>query len=350
MKIHEDAANQSVPTESLVKIDTQKIKKTKPSKIPTLPEIPADRPRYDATPAPTLGVVSWNMNTTCNYRCTYCTQRFIDDRGRWAKDVPRFIAGFAKHLVGQWEIKMSGGEPFLHPEFLDIVRALRQQNHLISVVTNFSSKWEKLAQFIDAANTNLRTLSCSLHLEYNQKPEALQNFIDKCRQVLQVFHTHPDLYTHASLCVTCVATRDNLPILADLQKRFQENGIVFKVQPEKQGREVIDYAPHEIDQLIALGGHNQTGNIAPDFGGQPCWAGSKYFILDDQGQAYRCYPARRYRFESLGNFLDDSFQLNLEAKPCLYRYCNCTVPIARNMMPIAAAVDKYAHLQLSAEE
>ena len=38
-------------------------------------------PRY-----PLEGVVSWNMNTTCNYRCTYCTQRFVDDRGAWARD------------------------------------------------------------------------------------------------------------------------------------------------------------------------------------------------------------------------------------------------------------------------
>jgi hypothetical protein len=34
-------------------------------------------PRY-----PLEGVASWNMNTTCNYRCSYCTQRFVDDRGR----------------------------------------------------------------------------------------------------------------------------------------------------------------------------------------------------------------------------------------------------------------------------
>ena len=57
---------------------------------------------------PLEGVASWNMNTTCNYRCSYCTQRFVDDRGQWARDLPRFIAAFAA-LPGDWEIKLSGG-------------------------------------------------------------------------------------------------------------------------------------------------------------------------------------------------------------------------------------------------
>src|SRR6185503_3615226 len=72
-------------------------------------------PRY-----PLEGVVSWNMNTTCNYRCSYCTQRFLDDRAQWARDLPRFLAAFAA-LPGDWEIKLSGGEPFCHPDFFDAV-------------------------------------------------------------------------------------------------------------------------------------------------------------------------------------------------------------------------------------
>ena len=81
----------------------------KPEPLPPLPE----RPVFPAPPEPARGVISWNMNTSCNYRCGYCTQRFLDDRGRWASDLPRFLAAFAR-LPGAWEIKLSGGEPFVH--------------------------------------------------------------------------------------------------------------------------------------------------------------------------------------------------------------------------------------------
>lgn len=305
-----------------------------------LPTIPVDRRIFPATPMPERGAISWNMNTSCNYRCSYCTQRFLDDRGRWARDVPNFLAAFAR-LPGKWEIKLSGGEPFVHPEFLRVVRELAQLDFTISVVTNFSASRERLLGFLDAVGDRLGVLSCSLHLEYVDiddrpgKPDTLSDFIARC----QLANAHAAKIAGASVCVTCVATRANLELLPRLRERFAAAGVTFKVQPEKQDREVIGYSSHEREQLVALGGHNLTGSIAPDFGGQPCWAGARYFIVDDRGEAYRCYPARRYRVERLGNLLDGSFTLASMPAPCRYRYCNCTVPIERGMMPRAAAIE-----------
>ena len=273
-------------------------------------------PRY-----PLEGVVSWNMNTTCNYRCSYCTQRFVDDRGQWATDLPRFIAAFAA-LPGDWEIKLSGGEPFRHPDFLAAVRALSEAKRRVSVVTNFASPLAELLAFCDATRSKPGLISASLHLEYADPAE----FLAKVRAVA----AH-----HAGRVVTtCVATRDNLPRLEPLQADFAAAGITFRVQPEKQDRDVIDYDDGERAQLIKLGGHNGTGEIEPSFAGQLCWAGARYFIVDHQGNAYRCYPARRQRKESLGNLLDGSFRIRMDAEPCRYSYCNCTVPQQRGMVEL----------------
>lgn len=299
-----------------------------------LPPIPGDRRIHRATPPPERGAISWNMNTSCNYRCSYCTQRFLDDRGRWAKDLPKFLAAFAQ-LPGEWEIKLSGGEPFVHPGFLDAVAELAQLGFTVSVVTNLSASRDRLLRFFDAVGNRLGVLSGSLHLEYVDaddrpgKPDTLAAFIERCVLARDLAASIPG----ASVCVTCVATRQNLELLPRLRERFAAAGVTFKVQPEKQDREVIGYTAHERAQLVALGGHNLTGAIAPDFGGQPCWAGARYFIVDDRGEAYRCYPARRYRVERLGNLLDGSFRLAPMPSPCRYRYCNCTVPIDRGMMP-----------------
>ena len=124
-------------------------------------------PRY-----PLEGVVSWNMNTTCNYRCSYCTQRFVDDRGQWAKDLPRFIAAFAA-LPGDWEIKLSGGEPFRHPDFLDAVAKLAAARRRVSVVTNFSAPLDELFGFADATRSKPGLISASLHIEYAEPDEFL---------------------------------------------------------------------------------------------------------------------------------------------------------------------------------
>ncbi len=266
---------------------------------------------------PIEGVASWNMNTTCNYRCSYCTQRFVEDRKRWARDLPRFVSGFLA-LPGDWEIKLSGGEPFRHPGFLETVRDLAAGGLRVSVVTNLSASLEDLLEFASATANRPGVLSASLHLEYAE-PEA---FRDKLLAISRAWA--------GRVCVTCVATRDNLPRLAELASMFE--GLSFKVQPEKQDRDVIDYSPAERDQLLALGGHNGTGVIDPDLSGRPCWAGSRYFVVDHRGEAWRCYPARRYRQEHLGNLLDGSLRLRLGAEACRYRYCNCTVPQQRGMV------------------
>lgn len=271
-------------------------------------------PRY-----PLEGVVSWNMNTTCNYRCSYCTQRFVDDRGQWAHDLPRFIAAFAA-LPGDWEIKLSGGEPFRHPDFLDAVAQLAAARRRVSVVTNFSAPLDELVAFADATRTRPGLISASLHPEYTDPDDFLAKVL-----ALQPRHA-------GRVVVTCVATRDNLPRLPVLRDRFTAAGVPFRVQPEKQDRDVIAYDDSEREQLIQLGGHNGTGEIAPSFAGEPCWAGARYFIVDHTGEAYRCYPARRLRRERLGNLLDGSFRLRTEAEPCRYAYCNCTVPQQRGMV------------------
>lgn len=268
---------------------------------------------------PLEGVASWNMNTTCNYRCSYCTQRFVDDRGQWATDLPKFLAAFAA-LPGDWEIKLSGGEPFRHPDFLAAVTALAAARRRVSVVTNFAAPLAELRAFCDATRARPGVISASLHLEYAE-PEA---FAAKAAEVAA--------YHAGKLVVTCVATHTNLPRLAALRAQFAALGLRFNVQPEKQDRDVIAYDDAERDELIQLGGHNRTGEIAPSFTGEPCWAGARYFVVDHRGEAYRCYPARRQRTERLGNLLDGSFRLGREAAPCGYAYCNCSVPHQRGMV------------------
>lgn len=282
-----------------------------------------------APPCPSEGVVSWNINTACNYRCSYCTQRFMDDRGRWSRDTPRFLQGFSR-LPGRWEVKISGGEPFVHPTLDEITEGLAAIGHRISIVTNFSASEKKLLSFVKAARGRIGVFSCSLHLEYVSDVDA---FVDKAHMMSAVLASTRDPSLPApSLNVTTVATRDVLPRLSALSDRFAQRGVTFKIQPEKQDGELVSYSPQEQQQLVQLGGHNRTGQIAHRFTGAECWSGSRYFVLDDRGVAYRCYPARRHKMEKLGDFLSDSFALFEGPRPCPYPLCYCTVPIERGLM------------------
>jgi organic radical activating enzyme len=259
------------------------------------------------------------MNTVCNYRCSYCTQRFLDDRKAWARDLPAFLEAF-RRLPGQWEIKLSGGEPFLHPQFLETVEQLIQQGRRVAVVTNFSASPYTLEHYADITSPRPGVFSASLHLEY----VSAATFLEKLCW-FKSFYRGP-------LVATCVATPAQLPQLPGLQELYQNAGISLKIQPQKEDRDVIDYNEAEELQLRALGGHNGTGRVEASFRGRLCWAGARYLIVDHRGEAWRCYPARRARTERLGNLLDGSFRLGMQAQPCLYEFCSCTVPFQRGMV------------------
>ena len=282
-----------------------------------------------APPRPVEGVVSWNIGTACNYRCPYCTQRDKRDRTRLAEETEGFLAAFAR-LPGRWEVKLSGGEPFVHPELDVLVAGLAALGHRISIVTNLSASRERLASFIAAARGRVGVFSASLHLPYVPDLDA---FVGKARHVEELLRTTaaPAL-PKPSLSVTTVATREALPRLLDLARRFADAGLTFKVQPEKQNSRVVAYTGEERALLVALGGHNRTGEIEHRYLGRPCWAGAFSMILDDRGEAFRCYPARKARRDRLGSFLQEGFTLASGPTPCTYETCHCTVPIARGMM------------------
>jgi MoaA/NifB/PqqE/SkfB family radical SAM enzyme len=271
------------------------------------------------------GIISWNMNDSCNYRCSYCTQRNMADR-RGVLEGERFqkaLDTFA-NLPGSWEIKLSGGEPFRQPELTEITRQLVAQGHCISVQTNFSAPEDRIKSFLESTRGALNLFSASLHLEYASAEDFLARYewIRPYEEFGVRFH------------VTSVAVPERLLQLRDeIAPLFREHGIVFKVQPEKVDGYVREYTPQEREILLQLGGHNHTGKIENNFQGRFCRAGANYLVVKSTGKAYRCYPASRLggKFAERGS-LADGFQLLDGPAICPYTYCNCTVPIQRGMI------------------
>jgi MoaA/NifB/PqqE/SkfB family radical SAM enzyme len=282
-----------------------------------------------APPRPAEGVVSWNVGTACNYRCPYCTQREKRDRTLLAMETERYLASFAR-LPGRWEVKLSGGEPFVHPGLDGIVAGLAALGRRVSVVTNLSAPRERLATFVAAARGRVAVFSASLHLPYVADVPA---FAEKVRYVEALVRAAADpALPRPSVNVTTVATREALPRLLGLAGLFADAGLKLKVQPEKQGSRVVAYTDDERALLLSLGGHNLTGELEHRYLGRPCWAGASSLILDEKGEAWRCYPARKARRDRLGSFLEEGFALAPCPTPCTYESCHCTVPIARGMM------------------
>lgn len=270
------------------------------------------------------GVVSWNINDTCNYRCSYCTQRLMPNRSYRLREIEAYLRAFTT-LPGAWEIKLSGGEPFTQPGLEQIAAELVARGHVVSIQTNFSATPERLSAFLEATRGALHLFSASLHLEYDTKERFLARY-----QRVKPYEIY-GLRFH----VTSVATPARVQELYhETRPFFAQHGVVFKVQPEKiDGRLSTAYTAEELSLLGEMGGHNLSGAIAANHQGRLCYAGTRYLVIKSNGQAYRCYPASRQggRYAHLGSF-PDGITLDDRARPCPYTYCNCTVPIQRGMV------------------
>src|SRR3989339_288916 len=95
-----------------------------------------------AAPPPGRSFFTWDIHYACNYRCTYCyfhgtwEERSKENRypglKRW-KEIWDAIA----ERYGEGHVHISGGEPFIYPDFIELVRHLNV-NFTVEFDTNLS--------------------------------------------------------------------------------------------------------------------------------------------------------------------------------------------------------------------
>ena len=134
--------------------------------------------------------VVWSLVEYCNYQCSYCSAKSpsIKDSNQYI-DYNNIIKIFDKLFSlkrDKYIIGLAGGEPTLHPNFLDIINYLNNSNQPIQVYImtngtkdlNFFENVFKLSSNIDFG------LCISLHMEYynNNKLEYYEKLIDICNK------------------------------------------------------------------------------------------------------------------------------------------------------------------------
>lgn len=278
-----------------------------------------------ATPRPApIPSVEWELTTRCNYDCSYCTQRSYAGLhwGDCSDATVDAMLSLLRQQSSSWSVKLSGGEPFVHPRFLKIVGQVAGMSHRVSTTTNFSVPQRVLGDFLEAAGGQLDFLTASLHLE---QLRDVPEFVAKAKWFQSAKPTG------ARFVVTTVGIESELPQLRSLADQFEEAGIVFEVAPRKEGAHYVAYADpefvrfmdqHALTHVQEIRGANMMGTV--------CHAGHQFVRVTVDGDALRCYNYQP-RF-ALGNVTDGSFRWLDGPKPCLARQCTCTVPANRNMI------------------
>ncbi len=129
--------------------------------------------------------VLWDLGRRCNYSCDYCwpavhsnTEKFHDfDKVR--NTIEMISDHWSKGKSIRWNF--GGGEPTMHPNFIEMLKHLKDRGHWILVTTNGSRSqkfWREASQYINSINMSAHFASMDL---YNGNEDR---FVENCKIIM----------------------------------------------------------------------------------------------------------------------------------------------------------------------
>ena len=124
-------------------------------------------------------MIDWYIGKRCNFACSYCAD-FIHDN--YSKHVPfekmkifvdKIVARYGTNI--HWSL--TGGEPTLNPDFMQLLEYLQDKKYQISVCTNGSRTIEYMYKMYELVDN----ITYSLHFEHITP--KIEDFTEKALQL-----------------------------------------------------------------------------------------------------------------------------------------------------------------------
>lgn len=116
--------------------------------------------------------VQWDLGRRCNYDCSYCWPTSHNKTDPWVPvtALKKVVDKIGEQYSGKMQFNFAGGEPTLHPDFLEFCTYIWEKGHHIHVQTNGTMnviKARKLA--------NIAEISISVHFEFANYQKLINN-------------------------------------------------------------------------------------------------------------------------------------------------------------------------------
>jgi organic radical activating enzyme len=266
-------------------------------------------------------VFAWDMHYSCNFRCPYCfyTVAGWDELARknHYKSPEDWKAVWHRvyEKYGSCHIRITAGEPFTYPRFVDIIEALSQE-HWVQITSNMSMT-RVLEDFVKRANNKRVELDCTFH--------PLEIELDKFIDNVQLLRKNDFV---SNVCF--LAYPPQMPPMDEFKRRFKEKGVHMNMAilwGKFGGREYPHaYTGEErrwIKDVIGYEVGPETVGLEPiNVKGKVCGAGQHYAVVHADGQVFRCGQLGDEK-DAIGNLFDMDFDLFPQGKACPADFCRC---------------------------
>jgi organic radical activating enzyme len=259
--------------------------------------------------------IDFSLTQSCNYSCTYCHASSETPKEKFSLT---HLLEMLDHSDKKWTVTLSGGEPTIHPDFINICGQLTK-NHFIRVNTNWtrSDVAHKFIRDIDPKNVLI--MDISLHIEERLKKDGVSSLIEGVLKLNQAgFKTQVNYVLHPELLdrIDSDLAHFSSHGVKLIPKRFKgiHDG---KTYPEAYEHSVRHYMEDYNKVSLNLTDYN--------FQGIPCKAGMDLFKIRSNGDVYRC-PGDQTAAGFLGNINLGTFKPLTSPLPCQVGKCPCWGP------------------------
>ncbi len=253
--------------------------------------------------------LSWNITRACNFKCHYCCST---PQNRIESIIPTHkIIETLKATKKQWRIAITGGEPFIYPNFIELCKELTK-HYKIRLETNLSINSSKVREFVNNVDTNMvDNMNISTHIEERERRNGVDEFIKNLSllkkekyKFLVSYVLHPQLIER---------------FVKDFEY-FQAAGIKLVPKPYKgiYKEKIYPEAYSEREKKL-LSEYNTEFQIYPfNSLGIKCNAGRTLIRMDENGIFKRCVSEPT----ELGDVYK-GVKLYDSAKACKVKQCYC---------------------------
>jgi len=271
-------------------------------------------------------VVSWRINTKCNFQCVYCfAETCVARATEMGHTIETYPTTLLKRLQGIFPadtiMHLSGGEPFLMKGFEEFVGVM-SEHFILEIATNLSQDVSRFLQEVPSERVNV--INASLHiLEREKRQGSVEQFIERCLlleasgfRVVVEYVCYPPLLRRLEQDVAALEAFDLEVEATQFQGTFQ--GKVYPEAYSSSDRALMTRFM-ETDSQEAVLAKNDNLN----FMGCMCSAGLDTITIDPDGSVYRCIAYANRQRECLGNILTEKIELLDEPGACLVEECDC---------------------------
>jgi len=263
--------------------------------------------------------LTWEVTLACNLRCRHCLSSSAEPAANELTTAEALALVEDLHREGVFQINFGGGEPFMRPDFLQIIDACHERGIMTCISTNGTLFAPELVGRL--SQTSMVAIQVSLDGAEKATCEAIRGkgTYDTAVKALKLLSQSP-----IPTSINAVLTTDNADEIQDLQQLANDLGVTLRIsrfRPSGRGADNWEELRPTPEQLLAFSAwlsENENIRTGDSFfsltsqerqglGLNLCGACKLTCCVGPTGKVYPCAFLQSDRFES-GDLRKNSFK------------------------------------------